>query len=110
MRRTASALPTATPPRAKPPLPQRVRNRRNRAQPQPPNTPTPQRGHNNRPAPRSASTAARSSATISTTSSNGVKRPLASPRQGFGEGASINRITTILSPPPPTANRPHHPR
>ena len=27
--------------------------------------------------------------------------PLVSPRQGFGEGASINRITTILSPPRP---------
>ncbi len=27
--------------------------------------------------------------------------PLVSPRQGFGEGASINRITTILSLPPP---------
>jgi len=52
-----------------------VRTTRSRAQPQPPNTPAPQRGQTKRPAARSASTAARSSATISTTSSNGVTAP-----------------------------------
>ena len=45
-----------------------------------PTRPPPQRGHNNRPAARSASTTARSSATINTTSSNGVTGPLVAHR------------------------------
>ena len=89
--------------------PSRVRSTRNRAQPQPPNTPTRQRGHDNRPAARSASTTARSSATINMTSSNGVTAPSSPPHQGLGEGASINRITTILSSRRPTATTHHHP-
>jgi hypothetical protein len=60
--------------------PKLVRTSRNREQPQPPNTPARQRGHTNRPAARSASTTARSSETISTTTSNGVTGSLANGR------------------------------
>ena len=99
--------------------PELVRTSRNREQPQPPNTPARQRGHTNRPAARSASTTARSSETMSTTTSNGVTGSLAIATSRFRRGSpQINRNTTILSPatprkqPPITtlhvADRPRH--
>ena len=81
MRRPARPLPATAATRPQPPHPRKlVRTSRNREQPQPPNTPARQRGHTNRPAARSASTTARSSETMSTTTSNGVTGPLVSYR------------------------------
>jgi hypothetical protein len=60
--------------------PKPVPTSRNREHPQPPNTPYMHRGQTNRPAARSASTTARSSETMSTTTSNGVTGSLANSR------------------------------
>jgi hypothetical protein len=87
-----------------------VQTTRNREQPQPPSTPSRQRGHINRPAARSASTTARSSETMSTTTSNGVTGSLVSPRQVSAREPNMNRTTTILSPGRPQAFPHHHAR
>jgi len=75
MPRRARLLPTTTATRRNRRTPSPVRTSRSRAQTQPPNTPTPQRGQHKRPAARSASTTARSSATMSMTTSKGARRP-----------------------------------
>src|SRR5262249_49478194 len=76
-------------------------------QPQPPNTPARQRGHTKRPAARSASTTARSSETMSTTTSNGVTGSLANSRfKVSAREPNTNRNTTILSPATPQERSP----
>jgi hypothetical protein len=67
-------------PLARPHLPQP------RTTPSLPTCPHHSAGNTKRPAVRSASTTARSSATMSMTTSKGVRRPLVSSQQGFGEG------------------------
>jgi hypothetical protein len=90
--------------------PSKVRTSRSLQQPQPPNTPAPQRGHNNRPAARSASTTARSSETISTTTSNGVTAPSSHTASRFRRGGlnqqdhhhPVDRDARAPPPSPPS--------
>jgi len=101
--------------------PSRVRSTRSREQPQPPNTPTRQRGHTNRPAARSASTTTRSSETMSTTSSNGVTAPSSHTpsrhrRGGLNQQDHHHPVARGTPPPPAITNqrdaeppRRHHP-